>query len=188
MDSSAIGLVGVTGLAGVGKTTAAKYLSNSTGGRYFYLGQTVLDEVRLRGLPETPESERQVRIDLRTKNGPEALVLPYLDEVAERLGNGIPVFVDAIFNQEELNLLRSRVPTGQARLLAIDASFDIRLTRLVSRPERPFNTDELRKRDKYEQEVLGTSSVIASADGTISNERTFKEFYARLEEFVSRCA
>ncbi|HTQ59816.1 MAG TPA: AAA family ATPase [Candidatus Solibacter sp.] len=188
MDGTVIGLVGVTGLAGVGKTTAGKYLSNSTGGRYFYLGQTVLDQVRARRLPQTPESERQVRIDLRRKNGPEALVLPYLDEVAECLGNGIPVFIDAIFNQEELNLLRSRVPSGHARLLAIDASFDIRLTRLASRPERRFNADELRKRDKYELEVLRTSAVIAAAGNTISNEHTFKEFYARLEEFVSRCA
>jgi dephospho-CoA kinase len=187
VDGSVIGLVGVTGLAGVGKTTAGKYLSNSTGGRYFYLGQTVLDEVRARRLPETPESERQVRIDLRRKNGPEALVLPYLDEVAECLGNGIPVFIDAIFNQEELNLLRSRVPSGHARLLAISASFEIREARLSSRPQRTLTAEQLRQRDKYELEVLGTDAVIASAAYTIENEQTFEEFYSRLAEFVTRC-
>jgi len=188
VDNSAIGLVGVTGLAGVGKTTAVKYLSTLTSGRVLYLGQTVLDEVRVRGLPGTRENERQVRIDLRRGKGPAALAIPHVEEVAGYLGNGIPVFVDAIFTPEEFDFLRSRIPDGPARLLAIDASFDIRLTRLASRPERPFNADELRRRDKYELEVLGTSPVIAAAGDTISNEQTFEEFYGRLKEFVSRCA
>src|SRR5579862_6652903 len=91
-----VSLVGVTGLAGAGKTTAVKYLASLTNGRMFYLGQTVLDEVRARRLPETRENERKVRIDLRRENGPAALAIPYVDEVAECLGNGIPVFIDAI--------------------------------------------------------------------------------------------
>lgn len=188
MDSSVIGLVGVAGLAGAGKTTAAKYLSKLTSGRVLYLGQTVLDEVRARELSETRENEHQVRIDLRRENGPAALAIPYVDEVAECLGNGIPVFVDAIFTRQEFDLLRSRIPDGPARLLAIDASFDIRLTRLACRPERTFSADELRKRDNTEIKVLGTDAVIAAADYRISNEQTFEEFYSRLAEFVRTCA
>jgi dephospho-CoA kinase len=186
--SSVTGLVGVTGLAGVGKTTAAEYLSNLTGGRYLYLGQTVIDGVRARGLPQTRENERQVRIDIRRENGQAALAIPYVVEVADCLGNGIPVFVDAIFTREEFDLLRSRIPDGPARLLAINASFDIRLTRLACRPERTFSADELRKRDDTETKVLRTDAVIAAADSTISNEQTFEEFYSRLAEFVRTCA
>jgi dephospho-CoA kinase len=178
-----IGLVGVAGFAGAGKTTAAKYLSNLTGGRYFYLGQTVLDEVCARGLPETRESERQVRIELRRENG-AALAIPYLNQVAECLGNGMPVFIDAIFVREEFDILRSRVPGDSARLLAINASLVIRQTRLAGRPERAFSADELRERENTELKVLGTDAVIAAADYTISNEQTFDEFYSRLAEFV----
>lgn len=183
-----IGLVGVTGLAGVGKTTAAKHLSHLTGGRYFYLGQTVLDEIGARRLPKTPESERRVRIDLRGENGPAALAIPYLDDVAKCLGSGTPVFIDAIFVREEFDLLRSRAPDGSAWLLAIDASVTTRQTRPAGRSERAFSTEELRQRDKYELEVLGTGAVIAAAAYTIGNEQTFEEFYSRLAEFVTRYA
>jgi dephospho-CoA kinase len=186
MRRGVVAFVGVTGLAGSGKTTAIEYLSKRTSGRGLYLGKTVLDEVRARGLPETRDSERQVRIDLRREKGPAALVIPYADEVAECIENGIPVFVDAIFKQEEFDLLVSRVPSDSARLLAIEASFDIRSARLACRQERPFNAGELRKRDKTELEELGTAAVIAAAEYTIRNEETLDEFYRRLAAFVSR--
>ncbi len=180
-----VGFVGVAGLAGVGKTTAVEYLSGLTGGRVLYPGQTVLDEVRARRLLGTRDNERQVRIDLRREKGPAALAMPYVDVVAECLGNGIPVFVDAIFTREEFDLLTSRIPSGSARLLAIDASFAIRCARLACRPERPFNADELRERDKTELERLGTGAVIEAAECRIRNEETLDEFYRRLVAFVS---
>jgi dephospho-CoA kinase len=183
-----IGLVGITGLAGAGKTTAVKYLSTLTSGRALYFGQTVLDEVRARGLPETRESERQVRIDLRREKGPGALAIPYVDEVARCIANRVPVFVDAIFIRDEFDLLTSRVPAGAAELLAIEASFAVRQIRLGLRPERKFSPEELQKRDDTELKELRTDAVIAAADYKISNEQTFEEFYRRLAEFVTRRA
>ena len=150
-----VGFVGMTGLAGAGKTTAIDHLRSLTEGRVLYLGQTVLDEVRARGLPETRENERLVRIDLRRDKGPAALAIPYIHLVAECVGKGIPVFVDAILTQGEFDVLASRVPSGCAHLLAIEASFDIRSMRLASRPKRPLNANELRKRDKTELEGWG---------------------------------
>jgi dephospho-CoA kinase len=178
----------MTGLAGAGKTTAIDHLRSLTEGRVLYLGQTVLDEVRARELPETRENERLVRIDLRRDKGPAALAIPYIDLVAECVGKGIPVFVDAILTQGEFDVLASRVPSGCAHLLAIEASFDIRSTRLASRPKRPLNADELRERDKTELEGLGTGAVIEAAEHTIRNEETLDEFYQRLGAFVSSCA
>ena len=180
-----VGFVGMTGLAGAGKTTAIDHLTSLTKGRVLYLGQTVLDEVRARGLPETRENERLVRIDLRRDKGPAALAIPYIDLVAECVGKGIPVFVDAILTQGEFDVLASRVPSGCAHLLAIEASFDIRSTRLASRAKRPLNADELRERDKTELEGLGTGAVIEAAEHTIRNEATFDDFYQRLGAFVS---
>ncbi len=182
-----IGLVGVTGLAGVGKTTAAEYLSKFTDGRYFYLGQTVLNEVVARGLSQTRENERRVRIELRGEKGLAAFVMPYVDEIADCLSNDVPVFIDAIFVQAEFDLLRSSVPNCPARLLAIDAPLVTRQARLAQRSERPFTTDELQKRDSTELQELGTGAVIAAAEHRISNEQTFDVFYAKLADFVSHC-
>lgn len=172
-----VGFVGMTGLAGAGKTTAIDHLRSLIGGRVLYLGQTVLHEVRARGLPETRENERLVRIDLRRDKGPAALAIPYIDLVTECVEKGILVFVDAILTQGEFDVLASRVPSGCAHLLAIEASFAIRSTRLACRPDRPLNADELRERDKTELEELGTGAVIAAAGYTIRNEETFDEFY-----------
>jgi dephospho-CoA kinase len=182
-----VGFVGMTGLAGAGKTTAIDHLRGLTEGRVLYLGQTVLNEVRARGLPETRESERLVRIDLRHDKGPAALATPYIDLVAECVEKEIPVFVDAILTQGEFDVLASCVPSGCAHLLAIEASFDIRSTRLASRPKRPLNAEELRERDKTELERLGTGAVIESAELTIRNEETLNELYRQLAAFVSCC-
>jgi dephospho-CoA kinase len=184
MRRGVVGLVGVTGFAGAGKTTAVDYLSSLTSGRVIYLGQTVLDEIRARGLSETRDNERQVRIELRRDKGPAALAMLCVDLVSECLGRGIPVFVDAIFMWEEFDLLASRAPNGCARLLAIDASFSIRSARLACRSQRPFTVDELRRRDETEEE-LGTGAVLAAAKHSIRNEDTFDEFYRGLAAFVS---
>jgi dephospho-CoA kinase len=182
-----VGLVGVTGLAGSGKTTAIEELLPLTSGRRLYLGQTVIDEVCARGLSGTRDDERSVRIDLRRKKGLAAFAMPYAEVVAECFRNQIPVFVDAILTQEEFSLLAPRVPNGCAHLLAIEASFDIRSARLASRPKRPINAGELRERDNYEVKELGTDAVIAAAEYTIRNEGTRDEFYRQLAAFVNSC-
>jgi len=182
-----VGLVGVTGLAGSGKTTAIEELLKLSGGRILYLGQTVIDEVRARGLQETRENERQVRIDLRREKGPSALAIPYIGLVAYCFERGVPVFVDAILTRGEFDVLAGGVPSGCARLLAIEASFDIRSARLVSRPERPITVHELRERDKTELEGLGTGAVVESAEHAILNEGTLEQLYRQLAAFVDAC-
>jgi dephospho-CoA kinase len=188
MTKSFISLVGVAGFAGAGKTTAARYLSDLTGGLYLYLGQTVLDEVGKRKLLPTRENERQVRIELRRDKGDAVFAMPFCDKVTECARNGVPVFVDAIFTKGEFEVLASRVPTGCAHLLAVEASMNVRRARLASRQERPFNAVELQERDKTELERLGTGDVISSASRTIRNEGTFGEFYAQLAAFVNGSA
>ena len=183
---SAVGLVGVSGFSGSGKTTAARYLSSLTDGQYLYLGKTVLDEVSARGLPDTPENERQVRMELRQR-GPAALAIPFINMVAEWAKKGTPVFVDAIFVKEEFDVLAACIPSGYARLLAIEASFSIRSQRLACRLERPFNAEELRKRDDTELKRLHTDAVIEAARYAICNEGTLDEFHQKLTVLVSSC-
>jgi dephospho-CoA kinase len=183
-----VGIVGVAGLAGAGKTTAIKYLSTLTDGRMIYLGQAVLDEVRARGLSETRDNERAVRIDLRQKKGPAALALDFVDTVAECQVNKCPVFVDAIYTLEEFDVLKSCFPPSSAHLLLIEASFEVRSARLASRTERTFNCDELRKRDETELQRLGTAAVFAAAEHTICNDKSLDGFYEDLAAFLKHCS
>jgi dephospho-CoA kinase len=183
-----VGLVGVAGLAGAGKTTAVTYLSEVTGGQSIYLGEVVLKEIRARGLPQTRDNEKQVRIDLRRNNGPAALAIPFKDSVAGYLAGGTPTFIDAIFLQEEFDALSSCSQGPITHLLAIEASFEVRYSRLKDRPDRPFNRDELADRDKMELETLGTGRVISGASYTIRNEDSFEKFYNQLADFLISCS
>src|SRR5438067_2069119 len=94
-------LIAVTGLSGAGKTTAISWLANSGVGEKVYLGQSVLDEVRARGLPPGPQSERQVRLDLRNEFGAGILARRAVSKVKDYLDSGTNVLVDAIFEHEE---------------------------------------------------------------------------------------
>src|SRR6266850_2261431 len=131
-------LFGIAGLAGAGKTTAAQYLSEATRGQYIYIGDAVLAEVKARGLAETRENERLVRVEVRQQLGFAAWATRYTGRVSECLANGISVAVDAIFVQTEFDVLKSCAPDGSAHLLAIEASFDVRQARLMMRSDRPF--------------------------------------------------
>lgn len=169
-------LVGFAGFGGAGKTTAIECLERQGVGRRVYLGEAVLDEIKLRGVLRTPEVEREVRIELRSRLGPSAFADLRASHVTELISRGECVLVDAIFKLEEFARLRS---CGQSRsiLIAIDTSFETRSRRLMARGNRVYNPDELRIRDKTETEELGTSLVMEAAEFRISNERSLNDFY-----------
>src|ERR1700730_4773385 len=95
-------LIAAVGLSGAGKTTGLQHLASLCDGQYVYLGQTVLEAVRKQGLPKSPENERTVRLALREKHGPGALVKLNAEKIVEYLRIDVPVLLDAIFNLEEL--------------------------------------------------------------------------------------
>jgi dephospho-CoA kinase len=67
-------LIAVAGWSGVGKTTAVDHLKNVGAGEKIYLGETVLNEIRLRGLLPGPTSEQLVRRDLRAQHAPVSVL------------------------------------------------------------------------------------------------------------------
>ena len=176
-------LIAVAGLSGAGKTTAIDYLTNFAGGQKVYLGDTVLNEVRARGLPATPENERSVRLDIRLQRGPGALAVLAAPIIQTLLKDGINVLVDAIFEIEEYQHLQTRCENSTPVLLGIEASFAVRAHRLRSRAERPLTRDQLKARDNTEATKLGTRSVIAGARYKIVNEGSMQAFHKELERF-----
>lgn len=178
-------LIAAVGLSGAGKTTALQRLAGLCGGKYVYLGQTVLDLVRARELPSNRESERIVRLALREKHGLGALVTLNADNIAGCLASGHPVLLDAIFNMEEFEAVRSLVPPGAVYLVNITAPFDIRRERLALRPDRSFTESELRARDKTELEILGIGKVQAVASHILINDHSVEVFHQNLSDFLA---
>ncbi len=178
-------LVAFAGFGGAGKTTAIDYLERQRLGRRVYLGDAVLHEIKRRALVRTPEVERLIRLELRASRGPSALADLQASHIAELIRSGESVLVDAIFKEEEYTALQ-RCGQDRSVLIAIDASFEIRAERLSDRPDRAYTPAELKQRDETEKGQLGTLSVLAAAQYTISNERSLSEFYAELMSVWAR--
>ncbi len=126
-----------------------------------YFGATVLRVVRERGLQETSASEQIVRIELRDQHGSAYLAKLEAARMKSILEEGRDVFVDAVYNVEELDFL-SRL-AADFLLIGIEVSFDTRLARLGVRLVRPMTEPQLRKRDAVDLTQLKSGNVLTRA-------------------------
>lgn len=176
-------LIGVSGFAGAGKSTAVDYLKRRCAWDVVYLGSAVLEEVRKRGLPETRDSEGAVRLELR-RTDLAAIAKLNADAVSRSLKGGVPVIIDAIMCLEEYEFLSSHIAGTCAYLLTIEAPVAERCKRLSVRINRPFTPEDVEARDRTEIETLGIDRVFTSASHTIVNDRSIAEFQASLDAFL----
>ena len=170
----------VSGLCGVGKTTAVNHLSQMTGGEVIYFGSTVLRMVRERGLPETSQNEQIVRIALRKEHGDACLAMAEAERMKSILSSGRDVFVDAVYVGEEFRFLSDLMSGVTFFLIGIEAPFGVRLERLKVRAVRPLQEPQLRERDAVEMKKLKTGDVLTKASFRINNEGSMAEFEAAL--------
>jgi dephospho-CoA kinase len=178
-------LVAFAGFGGAGKTTAIEYLERGGLGRRVYLGQAVLDEIARCGLEHTAEMELRVRMELRDRLGPSAFAQLRAPQIEDLVRQGSCPLVDAIFKLEEYDEVRG---CGQNKsfLLAIEASFDTRSMRLANRANRPLTVEELRERDRKEQNDIGMPAVLAAADFIISNEGSIEDLCQTIDRIWKR--
>jgi dephospho-CoA kinase len=178
-------LIAVTGFSGAGKTTAVNFLAGAIGGQKIYIGQLVLNEIEIRGLPQGPTSEQVVRLDLRRKYGGAGLAVLATPRIQQSLRANENVFLDAVLSMEELNHYR-KYCDGSLELTSILTSFDIRAERLSKRLERKLSRDELLTRDDLEVVTLRTDQVIAAANTPLLNERSIVDFEEDLRTLISK--
>jgi dephospho-CoA kinase len=177
-------LVAATGLAGTGKTTGLEFLAAIGAGTYFYVGGIVRDEIVARGLPASPESEREVREALRAAEGMAALARRAGPCLRDHLDAGETVLVDAVCNLEEADFYRATFG-ADVKILAIETTFDIRAKRLARRCPRPLSRDQLLARDRYELDKLAIGEVVAGADVHVPNSAGRAPFEAALRSFAA---
>lgn len=167
--SNDILIVALTGMPGAGKTTVANFLSHK-GIPLLVMGDVVREAAERDGLEPTSHNLTKLMLNLRKKNGPEAiahLVVNKIKLMKKQDKQLSAVIVDGIRSMAEVQVLKR---IGSVKLLAIHGSTFTRYrhVRERGRSDVPSNVYEFDKRDKIEMKV-GISSVIALADETISN-------------------
>lgn len=174
-------VVAVVGMAGSGKSEAAKILEQYGFVRVRF-GDITDEEVRRRGLPLNEESERRIREQLRQKYGMAAYAILSLSkiDVAKKQSN---VVVDGLYSWEEYTFLKTYY-SDDFHVIAVWASPKIRYARLSNRLERKLTLEEATSRDRAEVENLNKGGPIAMADFTVINESSFRE----LEKQVKKIA
>lgn len=173
-------LIAVAGFSGAGKTSAIRYLAARGVGEIIYAGQMVLDEVVQRGLELCPENEKVVRTAMRQEEGHNILAKRVVARLA-RHPLDERILLDAIYLPEEDECYRTDLQTRRLVTLSIETSFETRVERLASRPDRPCSRADLEKRDRHEREELGLERLVAGADFRLPNEGTMMDFETALD-------
>ncbi len=167
-------VIGITGMPGAGKSTAAKALE-ARGFKRVVMGDVIREETKRRGLAPDEANTARVMLELRQTYGQGAVAevcLRQMEAMKERV-----VVVDGIRSLAEVDVLRR---AGDVLLVAIHASRDRRYRLLVerARSDAPVSRAGFDERDSRELSI-GVGNAIASADEILSNEHTTPEELAR---------
>lgn len=173
-------LIAIVGMSGSGKSVATTYLEEK-GYHKIYFGGVIYDKMKEEGIEITPDSQKEFRENLRKEYGMGVvakLLLPKIEK-ASKSGNTV---LDGLYSWDEYLILKEKFPN--LKMVCICCDKEIRYKRVRERIERPFNREEIIKRDIAEIENSAKGGPIAFADYYILNNGDLDSFYKRLEEIL----
>lgn len=173
-------LVALVGMAGSGKSEAARFFT-SQGYKSIRFGDATDIELKKHGLPLNEENERKIREQLRKEHGMAAYAIINLPRIDEALEQG-DVVIDGLYSWEEYLYLKDYYK-DKLQVLSIWASPKVRAERLARRKHRPLTAGESASRDKAEVEKLNKTGPIAMADYTIINHSTLKDLEEEIKSW-----
>ena len=151
-------------MPGAGKSTIVAKLKEQ-GYQAFNLGDGVRAEAKRRNLEPTGENLGKLMLELREKNG-QGAVAQVIKEPIQNSDHEI-IIIDGVRSIHEINVLKE---TGDLKLLAVEASSDIRFNFLSQRKrsDDPLTREKFEERDNREIGV-GLEEIIGLADESIEN-------------------
>lgn len=159
-------IIAIVGMAGAGKTEAAKYLYNK-GIPFARFGEITDKGVKALGLSLTAQNERKFREKLRHDLGMAAYAIKMKPRIKTLLKKHNVIVLDGLYSWEEYILLKKEF--SGLILIHIFAEPTIRYQRLSKRQVRALSLEEARERDFTEIENLNKGGPIAIADYLIEN-------------------
>ncbi|MBQ3468117.1 AAA family ATPase [Candidatus Saccharibacteria bacterium] len=180
-------IIAFVGMAGSGKSVAVDYMTEK-GVPKIYFGGMIYKEMERRGIERTPdgESEKKFREEIRETEGKDWVVRQVIDSVYDLAEAGQKrIVLDGVYSWTEYRILRHEFP-GILTFVAVVVDKNLRYKRVAARPERPFQLDEIKERDRSEIENLEKGGPIAAADYYILNNGTVEDMKGRLVEILGK--
>jgi len=178
-------IVAVVGMSGSGKSVAVDYLTEK-GVPKVYFGGMIYDEMERRGIERTPdgESEKQFREMIRETEGKDWVVNQVIKAVHKLVEAGQRrIVLDGVYSWTEYKKLKHEFP-GIVTFVAVVVPKKLRYERVAERPNRPFNLEEIRERDRSEIENLEKGGPIAAADYYVLNDGSVEDFQGSLQKIL----
>ena len=185
-ENGNVKIVALVGMSGSGKSVAVDYLTGK-GYPKVYFGGMIYKDMEKRGIERTPdgESEKKFREMIRETEGKDWVVRQVIDEVHDLMKAGQKrIVLDGVYSWTEYKTLKHEFP-GMLTFIAIVVSKKLRYKRVAARPDRPFNAEEIRERDRSEIENLEKGGPIAAADYYVLNNGTVEDMEKDLQEILT---
>ena len=177
-------IISLVGLPGAGKTEAVEYLIGKTNWPKVYFGDVTFDEMKKDNIEINEANERKMRESIRERLGMGAYAILNIPKIKELFQKG-SVIVESLYSWEEY--LEMKKEFGDSfKVLAIYASPELRISRLINRPIRPLNREDVISRDYSQIANLHQAGPIARADWTIVNEGTKEELQQNIDSILEK--
>lgn len=178
-------ILAIVGMSGSGKSVAVDHLT-AKGYPKVYFGGMIYKEMEKRGIARTEdgESEKKFREEIRAKEGADWVVRQVVSEVRDLVAAGQKrIILDGVYSWTEYKTLKHEFP-GSMVFLAVVVDKKLRYKRVAERPERAFDMEAIRERDRSEIENLEKGGPIVAADYYILNNGTIAEMETRVDQLV----
>ena len=175
-------LIAVVGMSGSGKSVATDYLEEQ-GYTKIYFGGLIYEKMKEANIEITPESQKEFREKIRKEYGMGAVAILLLDKIKKAYAEGNTV-LDGLYSWDEYMILKEEFG-DDLKLVCIVTDKKLRYNRVANRKDRPFNAEEIVRRDVTEIENLAKGGPISIADYYILNNTDVETYYQRLEEIIN---
>jgi dephospho-CoA kinase len=177
-------ILAIVGLPGAGKTEATEYIIGKTNWPKVYFGDVTFDEMKKENIEMNEANERKMREGIRAKLGMGAYAILNVPKIKELFQNG-NVIIESLYSWEEY--LEMKKEFGDSfKVLAVYANPELRISRMVNRPIRPLNREDVISRDYAQIANLHQAGPIARADWTIVNEGTKEELQQQIDVILEK--
>ncbi len=177
-------VIGITGLPGAGKGTAAAYLVEKYGAVAKQFSGPLRDMLKRLHKPITRENMQVLATHLREMFGKDVFAETLLQDVAEAQE---PLIVMEGFRYFDEHRIFKQLPNFT--FVGIEATFETRLQRIQQRTENigdsQVTAELFAKQHEYETE-RAIPELIAKADHRIDNNGDREQLYAQLDALMGK--